>query len=501
MFSRAWLRERPRIALALALAAGAAMVAGFAPLGLWPLAVLAPAALVHLLLAAPQPRRAALTGFAFGLGLFGVGVSWVYVSLNQFGGMPAPIAGFATLGFCAILSVYPAAVGYLQARLVEGDARRACIAIPALWTLSEWLRGWVLTGFPWLATGYAFVPTPLAGFAPVGGVFAVTLAAWLIAGFVCCALSGPRRMLGWGLAAATIALGFTIGFALDRIEWTRPAGAPLRFALLQGAIPQQMKFDEAHYAGILATYERLAEDSRAQLIVMPETALPRFLDRIEPGYLTRLDAIAKRNGGDLLLGVPLRDGPDRYFNSAISLGVSPRQRYDKVHLVPFGEFVPPGFGWVLSVLRIPLSDFTSGSPQQRPLAIAGQKVAVSVCYENSFGEEVLRQLPEATLLVNISNVAWFGDSLAPAQHVQIGQMRAIETRRTMLTATNTGHTALIAPDGRTTGVRPFVEGRLDAYATGYTGATPYVRVGNAAVLALALAMLAAAALLRTGAKR
>lgn len=501
MLSRAWLRERRRIALALAFAAGAAMVAGFAPLGLWPLALLAPAALVHLWLAAPDARSAALTGFAFGLGLFGVGVSWVYVSLNQFGGMPAPIAALATLGFCAVLSLYPAAVGYLQARLFEDDARRVCIAIPALWTLSEWLRGWVLTGFPWLATGYALVPTPLAGFAPVGGVFAVTLAAWLVAGFLWLACRQPRRGLGWAPAAAAAVATIALGAALDRIEWTRPSGEPLRIALLQGAIPQQMKFDEAHYARILATYERLAEDSRAQLIVMPETALPRFLDRIEPGYLARLEAVAVRNGGDLLLGVPLRDAPDRYFNSAISLGVSPRQRYDKVHLVPFGEFVPPGFGWVLQVLRIPLSDFASGSPRQRPLWIAGQKIAVSVCYENSFGEEVLRQLPEATMLVNLSNVAWFGDSLAPAQHLQIGQMRAIETRRTMLTATNTGHTAVIAPDGTHAGVPPFVERRLDSYVTGRSGATPYVRAGNAAVLALALLMLAAAALLRIGSKR
>jgi apolipoprotein N-acyltransferase len=331
----------------------------------------------------------------------------------------------------------------------------------------------------------------------VGGVYAVTLAAWLIAGFVWFAFSRPRRRSGWALIAAA----FAFGFALDRIEWTRPSGAPLHFALLQGAIPQQMKFDEAHYARILATYERLAEASRAQLIVMPETALPRFLDRIDPDYLARLEATARRNGGDLLLGVPLREAPSRYFNSAISLGVSPQQRYDKVHLVPFGEFVPPGFGWVLSVLRIPLSDFSSGSPQQRPLEIAGQRIAVSVCYENSFGEEVLRQLPEATLLVNLSNVAWFGDSLAPAQHLQIGQMRAIETRRAMLAATNTGHTALIARDGQHIVAPPFVEGRLDFHVSGYVGATPYVLAGNGAVVVLALAMLAATALLRNSAKR
>ncbi|MBI3375768.1 MAG: apolipoprotein N-acyltransferase [Betaproteobacteria bacterium] len=473
------------------------MVAAFRPVGSWPLALVAPAALTGLWLGARGARSAALIGFSFGMGLFGTGVSWVYVSLNQFGGMPAPVAALATLGFCVLLSLYPAAVGYLQARLFGGDALRACVAIPALWTLSEWLRGWLLTGFPWLATGYAMVPAPLAGFAPVGGVFAVTLVTWLIAGSACCALLQPRRVAGWVLLTAPLALGF----ALDRVEWTQRGGSAVRFSLLQGAIPQEMKFDEAHYARILATYERLAQASRAQLIVLPETAIPRFLERIDPDFLSRLETIARRNGGDLLLGVPVRDGARDYYNSAVSFGASPRQRYDKVHLVPFGEFVPPGFGWVLSVLRIPLSDFSAGSLRQRPLAIAGQKIAISVCYEDAFGEEVLRQLPEATLLVNVSNVAWFGDSLAPAQHLQIAQMRAIETRRTVLTATNTGRTAMISPDGSETSIAPFVEGVLESTANGYTGATPYIRVGNAAVILLALGLLAAAALLRKGAKR
>lgn len=496
-FARQALSRRPLAAAALAFAAGASLVAAFRPIGLWPLALIAPAALTGLWLVARGARDAALTGFSFGMGLFGAGVSWVYVSLHQFGGMPAPVAALATLGFCALLSLYPAAVGYLQARLSGGDALRACVAIPALWTLSEWLRGWLLTGFPWLATGYALVPAPLAGFAPVGGVFAVTLVAWVIAGSICCMLLQPRRVRYWLL----VAMPFALGFALDGVEWTQRSGPAVRFSLLQGAIPQEMKFDQAHYARILATYERLAQASRAQLIVMPETAIPRFLERIDPGYLSRLEALARRNGGDLLLGVPVHDGAREYYNSAVSFGASPRQRYDKVHLVPFGEFVPPGFGWVLSVLRIPLSDFSAGSDRQRPLAIAGQKVAVSVCYENAFGEEVLRQLPEASLLVNISNVAWFGDSLAPGQHLQIAQMRAIETRRTVLTATNTGRTAMIAPDGSETGIAPFAEGVLESAAYGYSGATPYVRAGNAAVILLALALLAAAALLRSGTKR
>jgi apolipoprotein N-acyltransferase len=472
----------------LAFAAGAAMVAAFAPLELWPLALAAPAALIALWRGAPGPRAAALIGFAFGLGLFGTGVSWVYVSLHRFGGMPELLAAVATLGFCAVLALYPAAVGWLQARI--GGPARAGLAIPALWTLGEWLRAWVLTGFPWLATGYALVPTPLAGLAPVGGVHLLGLLAWLIAG-----LAVAGFALGWRQGLAALAAGgvlFVLGAALERVEWTEPAGKPVRASLLQGNIPQELKFDEARYARTVDTYVRLAEESDAQLVVLPETALPRFLDTVERSTLERLAAAGRRRGGDLLLGVPVREAGGRYYNSVVSLGASPAQRYDKVHLVPFGEFVPAGFGWVLAVLRIPLSDFAAGPARQPPLAVAGQRVGVSICYENAFGDEVLRQLPEATLLVNVSNVTWFGDSLAPAQHLQIAQLRAIETRRPMLTATNTGHTAAISHDGGTVSLRPFVEGKLEIEVQGRAGATPYVRLGDAAALALAVFMLAAA---------
>src|SRR2546422_1729304 len=212
-------------------------------------------------------------------------------------------------------------------------------------------------------------------------------------------------------------------------------------------------------------------------LILPETAVPRFYDGVEPGYLARLDAAAKRNGGDLLLGVPYREAQDRYYNSVVTLGTAPRQVYHKVHLVPFGEFVPPGFGWVLHVLQIPLSDFSRGSPVQMPLAVAGQRVAVNICYEDAFGDEIARSLPEATLLVNVSNVAWFGDSLAPSQHLQIARLRAIETGRMHLTATNSGVTAAIDRDGRVLARLPqFAAGRLEIAAQGYAGATPYVRL-------------------------
>jgi len=282
---------------------------------------------------------------------------------------------------------------------------------------------------------------------------------------------------------------------LRGVEWTAPAGAPLEVSLVQGNVPQDLKFDPARYARTLETHARLAEASRARLIVLPETAMPRMLDSVDPAYLERLDAAAKRNGGDLLLGAPTRAASGAYYNSVVSFGVSPRQLYHKVHLVPFGEFVPPGFGWIVRVLSVPLADFSRGAAVQRPLQVAGQRVAANVCYEDAYGNELIRQLPEATLLVNVSNVAWFGDSLAPAQHLQIARARALETGRMHLTATNTGITAVVGRDGRVLAqLASFAEGRLDAVVQGYSGATPYVRFGDWPVLAACVALLLLVAL-------
>jgi apolipoprotein N-acyltransferase len=487
--SPAALRAHPAGRTALALLAGAATVSAFAPLEWALVGVAAFALLIELWVAAQSPRSAFWSGFWFGLGLFGAGVSWVYVSLHRYGEMAAPLAAIATLGFCALLALFPAAVGWLQARWRISPAARACLVIPALWAFAEWLRGWLFTGFPWLSAGYAAIDTPLAGWAPLGGVYALSLGALACAGFLWCVVRNRARWIALGLLAVLLGAG-----ALLRTHaWSIPEGA-LRVSLLQGDIPQQLKFDPALYARTLATYAYLAEGSRGKLIVLPETAVPRFLDSIDPAYLDRLESVAKRHGGDLLLGVPYQPAPGVYYNSVVSLGVSPPQIYNKVHLVPFGEFIPPGFGWIVHALSIPLSDFSSGSPEQRPLRVAGTRVAVDICYEDAFGEEIARELPEAALLVNVSNDAWFGDSLAPAQHLQMGRMRALETGRMMLTATNTGITAAVARDGRVLGRLPqFALGRLEISALLYRGATPYVRIGDLGVLA-AIALLLAAAL-------
>ena len=480
---------------AAAFVAGAAAVLGFSPVDFFPATLAALAVLVHLWMRAASPLAAFRIGFFFGLGLYCAGVSWVYVSLNRFGAMPMPLAAAATLGFCAFLALFPALAGWIQARIARDSAPpvalRAVLLIPAAWMLIEWPLSWFLTGFPWLALGYTAIDDPLSGFAPVGGVYAVSLAMAVAAGLLWCIALGHARWIAAGALASMLACGY----ALRAVEWTVPVGEPLRVALLQGNVPQEMKFDPARYERTLEIYAQLAEGSDARLIVLPETAVPRFLDLVDPAYIERLRAAAVRNGGDLLLGVPVRSTAGNYLNSVISLGVSPPASYDKSHLVPFGEFVPPGFGWIVRVLSIPLADFARGATDQRPMAVAGQRVAVNVCYEDAYGAEIIRQLPEATLLVNVSNVAWFGDSLAPAQHLQIARMRALETGRVYLTAANTGITAAIWPDASVRQQMPqFSRGLIQFEVRGYSGATPYVRFGDWPAVLLALLALAFVAL-------
>jgi len=223
------------------------------------------------------------------------------------------------------------------------------------------------------------------------------------------------------------------------------------------------------------------------LIVLPETALPLFESDLPDFYRAGLVSLGQKNGGDVLTGLPTGSLSGAYYNSVISLGSAPSQRYHKVHLVPFGEYIPlkAVWSWVIQVLHIPLSDFARGDVKQIPLAIGGQRVAVNICYEDAFGEEIIRQLPEASVLVNVSNMAWFGDSFAPWQHAQMSQMRALETGRMMLRATNTGLTAIIDAKGRVLASLPvFTSGSLSGKIQGYAGSTPYVRWGNTPVLAL-----------------
>ncbi len=479
--------------LAAALALGTLTVGGFAPFGCWWLPPLTLAALFLLWQDMPRARAAAL-GFAFGLGWFGAGVSWVYISMHDYGDMPAPLAALATLLFAAYLALFPALAGWLQARLAPGAGLLGrALVVPAAWAFSEWVRGWLFTGFPWLAVGYAGTDGALAGYAPLLGIPGLNLTTALVALLLadCASLliarQAPRRLFA---PAATLAAILLFGLVLRQIAWTAPFGAPLTVSLVQGNIAQEVKFVPGQFESTLATYQRLIEAHPAELTVLPETALPRPLHEIPEAYLKHLAEVARAHHGNIVLGVPLAESREVYFNSAISLGQDSVQEYDKSHLVPFGEFVPIGFHWFIDLMNIPLGDFSRRELIAEPLHLNQVRAAIDICYEDLFGDEIIRQLPKANLLVNMSNIGWFGDSLAPRQHLQISRMRALESGRPMLRATNTGTTAMIDAHGRVTAQLPlFAEGVLGGTLQAYAGTTPYVLWGDWPVVLFFLLVL------------
>lgn len=477
-----------RIALPFLL--GALTVLGFAPFYFFPIPLFTLAILFYLWLHADSKRSTFLIGFMFGLGLFGFGASWVYVSLHDFGMMPLPLAVLATLLYCAFLALFPAMAGWLQASLKGATSWRLLAVMPASFVLYEWTLGWIFTGFPWLTLGYSQAPASgLVGYAPVLGVYGVSLMLAVSAGLIVFAYEARRSQnRRAGLALFGLLALWIWGAGLQSIAWTKASGAPLTVSLLQGNISQDLKWREDRLSSTLATYREMILASKSQLIILPETAVPQFYDRVPPAYLEELAQHARGQGSDIILGIPERDLVQRaYYNSVLSLGTAPTQFYRKQHLVPFGEFIPlkPVFGWIMETMQIPLTDFARGASTQRPLAVAGQQVAMNICYEDVFGEEIIRQLPQATLLVNVSNDAWFGDSIAPRQHLQISQMRALESGRYMLRATNTGLTAIVNEKGRILAQAPvFQATTLHGKAQGRSGTTPYVRWGNAPFLIL-----------------
>jgi apolipoprotein N-acyltransferase len=485
-------------------ALGAIAVFGFAPVGLYLVPVISLTALLLIWLRCPTSGISAAIGFAFGAGLFLAGTSWVYVSLHVYGGMAMPVAALFTLLFCLIQACYPALVGAILPRLRANTPVRLMLLFPALWGVTEWMRSWILSGFPWLSIGYSQVPSsPLAGYAPVLGVFGVSLITATVAGAAACVIdcflrrrsSPDSRWQSPGLIAGLCVAGVLViaGAVLKAHQWTQPVpGGPTSVTVLQGNIPQELKWRPERALATLETYLELARAVDSKLILLPETALPMLNVDLPPGYLKALADRAVQNGGDMLYGVPELDPSGSYYNSVMSVGTEPAQVYRKHHLVPFGDYFPlrPVLGWIMNLLHIPMSDFSHGARVQKPLQVAGQKVAVNICYEDAFGEEVIRQLPEATMLANFTNDAWWGDTVASQQHLQIAQMRALETGRPMLRATNTGVTAIIDTRGRVVASAPeFTTTKISGEVQGYQGRTPYVTFGNAGMLLLAAAML------------
>lgn len=472
-----------------ALVAGALTVLAFAPFDLFWLPLLTLALWMRLLGEAP-PGRVFQLGWLFGVGFLGTGVSWLHISIDQFGNVGTPLAILFTLGFILAMALYYGLVGWLIRRLASGLPGPWLVGIlPAAWILGEWLRGWVLSGFPWLALGYSQVDAPLGGYAPLLGVYGVSGLLVLSAALLLL-LSQPGRRPLWGGLLVALWLG---GGLLQQVQWTQPAGAPLRVSLVQANIPQALKWDKAQRQASIDRYLALTRAHwDSQLVIWPETAVPDFLHRVLDTLLEPLGREAAARGSALLVGIPFMNLDTRaYYNAAFVLGTE--EVYFKRHLVPLGEFLPFKFllGPLLSFMEIPMSDFSAGAPEARPLVrVAGHLTGVSICYEDAFGEEVLAALPEADVLVNLSNDAWFGDSLAPHQHLQIARLRALETGRPLLRATNTGISALIGPRGQLlarSGI--FEETVVTSTVQPMTGMTPYARLGNGVTLGLSLLAL------------
>ena len=480
--------------------AGAASVFAFAPYRLFWVMPLSLGVLVYTV--QHNPLRAFRYGWLWGVAAYAANFYWIYYSLHDIAGLTAWLVVPLVLLLPAYLALFPGLTLWLTGRLmrqpVGGEQQagllllRWLLAFPALWTLTEWVRGWLLTGFPWGEIGYSQITeSPLAGYAPLLGVHGVT---WLVAWFaallaLAAQLPKLRVRLVTQSGIAVLAVAFLIlGIWGKQYQWTTPVGHPIRVALSQGNIPQSLKWEPEAFTDTLNIYYQQVAQTNADLMILPEAALPAFLDELPEGYLELLRRSAQNNKMALAVGIPLRE-PDHYVNAVVALTDFQQPYYAKQHLVPFGEYVPlPALtGWLYQFMSMPMSGFSSGVGHQKPLKLAGQQVAFNVCYEDSFGNEIIVPARESTLLANVSNLAWFGKSNAMSLHLQLSQTRALETGRYMVRATNTGMTGIIQPDGEVAAIAaPDTQQVLIGEVTGRQGWTPYMYYGNWLVIPLAV---------------
>jgi apolipoprotein N-acyltransferase len=487
--------NRRYVGSALALAAGASLSLSFAPFEWWPVAILAPAILIGLWEGA-SPRRAAVLGFWFNFGTFSVGTYWLYISLQIIGHAPVPLALLLMFALAAIMGCYHALIGWLLAKYgPRGGLLRWMVAIPSAWLLIEWFRSWFLTGFGWLALGYAHTDNWLgAGLAPVIGQYGLGLLTVVMAGGLIALIHGARR--DQIIAGSVIAIAWISAFALRGVEWTQPYSRPITVAVVQGAIPQDDKWIEGNLEGILGKYKTLTREAQgADLIVWPESAIPDLVNNhIE--YYREVYQQASAHGSSLIMGtLRAEENPktreEEYYNSVLAMdrGTPGISWHNKHHLVPFSEFFPvPEFirNW-LKLQGLPYSSFNRGAAQQEPLEAAGQRIAAGVCYEDAYGSTLLPVMPTATLLLNVTNDSWFARSTARYQHLQISRLRAMETGRPMVRAANDGVSAVIGPRGEFLASAPEYEANvMRASVQPRTGLTPYARTGNWPVVGLAL---------------
>lgn len=478
--------------LIVALFAGGLLPFAFAPLNLFTLAFLMPALLLFLWLRV-TPARAFWVGFCFGLGLFGVGSSWIYISVHNFGNATGFLAGSLTALFILLMSLYPAIQGYLLRKLWrnKSDTLICLCVFPATWVLFEYIRSFLFDGFPFLFLGYSQVNNPLSAFAPIFGVYGLSLIVTLMSGALVLLtrkVEASRKLIGMAIIVVSVGLGL----AFHNHHWTEPNSKPIKMSLVQGNIPQQMKWNPNQLMTIINSYLQLTQQHwSSRIIVWPEAAVPFFPDQL-PNFFEDLNNQAKRHHATVVVGAPLLDKrSQQYFNGLMLLGDS-SGTYRKRHLVPFGEFIPlkSVFGRIMKKLNVPMAGLSPGPQAQPPLLIDGIPIAAFICYETAFPIESLREMQGKQLAINIVDDAWFGHSFAAAQQLQMTQMRALETGRYMAVTANTGITAMINPLGNITQRLPIdTKAVLTTDATAMTGKTPLMRMNYYPVWFAMLIML------------
>ena len=481
--------DRPRLSRLLQFLLGCMTVLAFEPFGL---SLLAPLVVVPLLFicATLAPRDAAGHAFWYGFGLFIAGTYWIYISVVVFGQAPVWIALLLMIGLTLIMALWLAIAGWFVSYLSRGETWLLLPVAPAVWVLVEWLRGWVLSGFPWLALGYSQISTGFAGWAPLAGVYAVSFAVVFSSAALLAAVNARGRLRL--LAAMLVFLPWLLGAALKLSDWTEADGRELRATVLQYGISQDEKWLPENRQRTLAYYREATLISRSSdIVVWPEVAVPSLSSR-ESAFLRLLGDDVRGSRQNVVFGI-LEDedagGTVRIYNSVFLLNaVGGRQSYRKRHLVPFGEYfpVPDGVREWMKMMSLPHSDLSAGDPVQELLVLAdGTRVATMICYEDAYGAEQLYAFPDAGLIINVSNDAWFGDSIAPHQHLEIARMRSLEVGRPTVRATNTGISAFIDHEGRLIRAgAQFEEVAMTEAVQPRRGSTPYVSYGNWPVIGL-----------------
>ncbi len=486
--------DRPALSRLIAFVLGCAMSLSFAP---YELSLLAPLLLLPLLYVcmSVSPRDAGAHAFWFGLGMFLTGTYWIYISVHVFGNAALWIALLLMVGLALIMALLVGIAGWLISRVSQGETWQLLLVAPASWVLIEWTRGWIFTGFPWLALGYGQIDALFAGWAPVLGVYGVSFMLLVSTSAVIVMLmsTGNQRIL----ALPAIVLPWLLGGLLMIPDWTEPAGKPIRASIVQAGISQDKKWNPDQLKPIMEFYRRSTLSvPDSEIVVWPEVAIPALHDQVG-NYINLIRNDIRGSRRSVVFGILERsferDAAGKIYNSVFLLGGLNPQSYRKRHLVPFGEYfpVPDSVREWMKMQNLPHSDLSAGDAVQPLLQAAnGAKLAVAICYEDAYAAEQLYALPDATLLINVSNDAWFGDSIAPHQHLEIARMRALEVGRNAIRSTNTGISAFIGFDGELldTG-RQFEAELMTADVEPRRGMTPYARWGNTPIIALCLAII------------